>query len=290
MPTEGSNTQHSAFTELSGQKKGGKKEQNTKPNKLHRVRDEFKSCMCNWYKWKYEVVSIPCASSGEKRGQQAMVCVWNNKPFPLTPQLMHPLGRQIQRREAAEAEASFSNFTQTHKLGGGVEEDAMSSLNSYSILSSPVARRQRQNLIVCHSPQCKIQTLKKNIEAILIEESIWIELRDKEVRTSFWPGGDNLSFQDEDISRVFSWPWIINIFSLTYKIGHCHRLPGLSHFISIYCAKWEITGKNFLILVSFWLHFIIHFNSRFDNVYDLRLLNKELFSSPPFLLYKSFML
>lgn len=45
--------------------------------------------------------------------------------------------------------------------------------------------------------------IKKNTEAILIEESIRIELRDKEVRTAFWPGGDNLSFQDEDISRVF---------------------------------------------------------------------------------------
>lgn len=32
---------------------------------------------------------------------------------------MQRVGRQSQRREAAEAEASFSNFRETHKLAGG---------------------------------------------------------------------------------------------------------------------------------------------------------------------------
>lgn len=61
---------------------------------------------------------------------------------------MHWVQRQSQRREAAEAEASFLDFTEAHKPAGGkeLEEDAMPQLNSLSVLSSPVAKTQRQTL------------------------------------------------------------------------------------------------------------------------------------------------
>jgi len=68
---------------------------------------------------------------------------------------MHRLGRQSQRREAAEAEVSFTNFRDA-KLVGGVEEDSTPLFDSCSILSSPRARMQRQNLT------CVLQSSQQN--------------------------------------------------------------------------------------------------------------------------------
>lgn len=131
---------------------------------------------------------------------------------------MHWVRRQSQRREAAEAEASFSNFTEMHKLARGWKKTQC--LGLIPVVSYQVQWPEHKGRIwlVCYSPQSKIQTFFKKIkiEAILIEESIWTELRDKEVRTCFWPKGDNLSFQDEEINRGFSWPWIIRLFRLTH--------------------------------------------------------------------------